>query len=115
MQPKTLTPSVKQAFSQAGITLTKEQEHVAASATTVDWVSLLKTLGQIAVQVIPIIIAIFGSNTPPAPTPAPSPTPAQAQAGATCCDHHKCCCDTLKAILHSADVCSKHMCQCCCG
>jgi hypothetical protein len=110
MSLKTFPSATSLAFASAGITLTPEQEHVAAEAEAagkIDWASVLQKLGQLAVQVIPLIIAIFGSEQAP-------PSPPQVKGAAHCCDHHHCCCESLKAAIHTVDVISKHMCQCCC-
>lgn len=106
--------ATKAAFSRAGVTLTQYQEHVCAlaEATGFDWIGLVQKLGQIAVQVLPIIIGIFAGNQP-APVPPLSPVNQGIQ-GASCCDHHDGCCDTLRAILRAAEMCSKHLCECCC-
>lgn len=106
--------ATKAAFSRAGVTLTQPQEHVCAlvEATGFDWIGLIQKLGQIAAKVIPIIIGIFAGNQP-APAPPISPVNQGIQ-GVQCCDHHACCADALKAILHAAEIEAKHMCECCC-
>jgi len=107
MALQTLDSKTKAAFTAAGVTLTPAQEHCCATATTIDWQALLTTLGNIAKVVIPIIISIFGGQTPPTPTPAPAK-------GATCCDHHACCLKTFEACMAAAKLAGEHLCQCCC-
>lgn len=105
MKMKTLDSQVKTAFTNAGCTLTPQQEHIAASATSINWLQLLQTLGSLASKILPIIIGLLGGNTPPTPP---------AKAGANYCDHHKCCCEALEAELCAVEILSRHICDCCC-
>ena len=98
---QTLDPAVKAAFASAGVSLTPEQEHVAATATAIDWLAVLKSLGGLAAQLLPIIIAFFGN--PPAKA-----------AAAGCCDHHACCLKVFESAVKTAKLAGEHLCSCCC-
>ena len=112
MALKTLSADAKSAFASAGIDLTPTQEHLAAEAG-LDWKSLLTTLGQAALKIIPILIAILAGNNPPT-VPSKMQAPVQLPDGKYC-DHHACCCAVLASALETASLAADHCCQCCEG
>ncbi len=108
MALKTCDPTLKTAFTTAGITLTPAQEHIVASNTATPWLDLLKNLGALAAKLLPIIIALLGGLTP-------APAPAQAKQGVSCpCDHTACAQEVLDSALTTTCLAACHAASCCC-
>lgn len=109
---KTLPVDLKRVFVEKGVTLTAQQEHIAAEAQekgAINWSSLLAALSGLGTHLPQIISFITGLI---AAFSGGAAAPKTATAG--CCDHKCCCAATLKAAIHTVDCASKHMCECCC-
>lgn len=106
MTLKTCPPNLKAAFAAKGIALTPAQEHLVAEAEAkgaINWANLLALLGDMATKIIPLIIAFFGGQTPPAKQAAPG-----------CCDHHACCKKVFESACKTACLAAEHLSECCC-